>query len=897
MTTLAPSPVQADPDPYAAAGDGLGRRLLIWLTSNRLFTAMLVIGLSMRVLVMVAYPPALEFFGDSPSYLQAADHLGHVDIWHPPGYPLLLRVVSVTGSLAVLTALQHLLGLAAAVLVYRLCRRFGVGAVGGTIAALPLLLDCYQVDVEHFVLSETLFTLLLVSAISVALRVKNHDGLGIPMALGALLAALTLTRTVGLFVAVAIALVLLVQRVGARRLMAAAATFLVPVLGYALAFNSTYGAFGLQGYSGRYLYGMVAPYASCSNDELHGAGRILCPTAPTYARPGLNQFVWQSRDYARLPGTDIQRSTVAGKFARRAMLDQPGATVATIARNVAHYFEPGRDTGVRDWFAGSWQFPLPDRAPAWNIAPARTGFHDANEHGEIRLGPARFLRALQNVLYTPGPLVLVALLLALVAACRRRTERATREGVVLLAGTGLLLLIVPSATAGFDWRYLLPAQTLLVPAGVLAARSLSAGLALSRPKWARPKWVRPEWARPEWTRRWRALAVVAAVAVFAATVAASPSVYADQRLRPGTPSAVPSTAVVSPPLRVHVGRPVVLGTQCMSVANGYRTAAVASFPVAASYQGRGSALVEPADFGVAGEDPYQTVYVANPDLPGLLPATVLSSRYQHVAGRLYLRVFGRHGRLVYVDPLAAGAAAWTFQLRSSAITTQVGDKCTPAPPPPLPAPRFARIAPFTTASGQQLAFGPLHQLPPTGTTYDVRWLGRTPTDHAGAWHLPPAWQRTAVRSLTLSNLQAGVTYCFSARTHRPSGKTTAWSVPRCVTRLEDDAALAAKGSWRRFTGVSNFYDGTYIATRQQGASLTAAGTGRRLAVVAYRCPGCGVVDVMLGGSVVRRLNLNSSRADRGVFTWISRAYGKHGRVQLRASGNGLVVIDAIGVQP
>ena len=881
MTTLAPAPVEADPDSYESGHDGPGARLLTWMSDNRLFTGMLVLGLVLRVLVMVAYPPALEFFGDSPSYLSAAQHLGHVDIWHPPGYPLFLRIVSVTGSLAVLTTLQHLLGLAAAVLVYRLTRRFGVGAVGGAVAALPLLLDTYQVDVEHFVLSETLFLVLLVSAISVALHVKSSDGMRVPAGLGALLAALTLTRTVGLFVAVAVAVILVLQRVDPRRLVTAAAVFVAPVLIYVLAFNAAYNTFGLQGYSGRYLYGMVAPYAKCNTDELHGAGRILCPTTPTYARPGLNQFVWQSRDYARLPGTDIDRSTAAGKFARRTMLDQPGTTVATIAHNVAHYFAPGRDTGVRDWFSGSWQFPLPDRAPAWNIAPARTGFDDSAEHGTIHTGPARFLRAVQNVVYTPGPLLLVALVLAVVVICRRRTARVVRDGVALLAGTAGLLLTVPSATAGFDWRYLLPAQALLVPAGVVAARSLLHGLTERRPGWA---------------RRGRISAVVAGVAVFATTAALSPSVLAAQRLRPGDPLSVPATAAVSKSLHVHVGTPLVTDTECMSTSSGYRKAVIAAFPVTATYRGSGSALVESADFGVAGEDPYQTVYVANPDLPDLLPSAVLSSRYPKVSGRLYVRVFTHRGRLVYVDPLAAGAAAWVFRLPASSMTARVGTRCTPAAPPPLPAPHFGHLAPFTTATGQQIAFGPTHQLPPTGTTYDVRWLSRTPTDRAGSWHLPVEWQHTGIRALTLSNLQAGVTYCFSARTHRPSGKTTAWSLPRCVTRLADDTALGAAGSWRRFTGMQNFYGETYVATRQAGATLRAAGRASRVAVVAYRCPGCGTLAVVIDGRVVHRLDLNSTRADQGVFTWLSRSR-KPGRVELRASGTGLVVVDALGLQP
>jgi hypothetical protein len=154
-----------------------------------------------------------------------------------------------------------------------------------------------------------------------------------------------------------------------------------------------------------------------------------------------------------------------------------------------------------------------------------------------------------------------------------------------------------------------------------------------------------------------------------------------------------------------------------------------------------------------------------------------------------------------------------------------------------------------------------------------------------------------VQSLTLSNLHAGVTYCFSARAHRPAGRTTAWSVPRCATRLADDTTLDAVGKWQRLTGRSGFYGATYTATRQLGATLTAVGRGQRLAVVAYRCPACGAIDVLINGRRVHHLDLHSSKAGTGVFTWTSRRYGRAGKVTLRASSSGLVVIDAIGLQP
>src|SRR4051795_12534444 len=119
----------------------VGARAAVWLRTNRLFASALAVAAVLRLVVMVAYPPALEFYGDSPSYLTAARHPFDLDIWHPFGYPLLLWLLSPLRSVAVVSALQHLAGLAAAFLVYRLVRSLRVGPVGATLAAGPLLFD------------------------------------------------------------------------------------------------------------------------------------------------------------------------------------------------------------------------------------------------------------------------------------------------------------------------------------------------------------------------------------------------------------------------------------------------------------------------------------------------------------------------------------------------------------------------------------------------------------------------------------------------------------------------------------------------------------------------------------------------------------------------------------
>ena len=66
------------------------------------------------------------------------------------------------GNLFVVAALQHLIGMGIAVAIYLLCVRYRVPRWLGAAAAAPVLLDAYQIQIEHTVMSETLFEALLV---------------------------------------------------------------------------------------------------------------------------------------------------------------------------------------------------------------------------------------------------------------------------------------------------------------------------------------------------------------------------------------------------------------------------------------------------------------------------------------------------------------------------------------------------------------------------------------------------------------------------------------------------------------------------------------------------------------------------------------------------------------
>src|SRR5438445_12073825 len=81
------------------------------LARHWLFAAFVLVALSLRAIISVAYWPALEIHADSYDYLRLA-HALIPGWWHPSGYALFLAPFSVIGQLAAVVVFRPLMGIA-----------------------------------------------------------------------------------------------------------------------------------------------------------------------------------------------------------------------------------------------------------------------------------------------------------------------------------------------------------------------------------------------------------------------------------------------------------------------------------------------------------------------------------------------------------------------------------------------------------------------------------------------------------------------------------------------------------------------------------------------------------------------------------------------------------------
>ena len=132
------------------------------LARHWLIAVLLLAGLVLRVLTQIAYRPVL-FYIDSTRYLY---HAGGND---PVGYRVPLRLILVAGNLDAVAAVQHVLGLAMAVVIYVVLLRRGCVRWLAALAAAPVLLDAYQLQIEQTVMPDVWFEALIVAGLALLL--------------------------------------------------------------------------------------------------------------------------------------------------------------------------------------------------------------------------------------------------------------------------------------------------------------------------------------------------------------------------------------------------------------------------------------------------------------------------------------------------------------------------------------------------------------------------------------------------------------------------------------------------------------------------------------------------------------------------------------------------------
>jgi hypothetical protein len=469
------TPTRTPPVKSASAGPDPVRRVRgigFWalISRHRPFTVVLTLGVLLRVVALLGYRPAM-WFNDSYDYLHAAMRPYPHPI-RPGGYSFFLMIMQPFHSFALVVTVQHAMGVAMAVMIYVLLRqRFGLPGWGAALAPAPVLLDAYQIQLEHVILSDVPFTFLVFSAVTLLLwRARPSWKLG--AAIGLILGIAILTRSVGLPVLFAFIVFMLLRRMRWRVIAATLVLATLPMVGYMGWFHSVHGKFAMTDSSGIFLYARVYKFADCDKINPPVEEMPLC-VLDRHRLPFSQDGIWNRR--SPLLRNEPERFTprqneLAGDFSQRAILAQPGDYLQVVAGDFFRVFKWNRTVFPDYATYEQYEFRTTIAAvPDWRMSSDLTAAQEATqyEQGHARTQIAEpfgaVMRGYQDYVYLRGTLLGVILLIGLagLAALWRRLG-----GAALLPWmTAVGLLLAPAATAEFDYRYILPT----VPLACLAA--------------------------------------------------------------------------------------------------------------------------------------------------------------------------------------------------------------------------------------------------------------------------------------------------------------------------------------------------------------------------------------------------------------------------------------------
>ena len=108
------------------------------------------------VVTEVGWWPTATTLADSSAYARFAESNPFADPQHPAGYALILAAIgSVTREVAVPVLLQHLTGIASALLLFAATRRVSGSVWAGLLPAAIVLLNPDEILLEHAIMAES----------------------------------------------------------------------------------------------------------------------------------------------------------------------------------------------------------------------------------------------------------------------------------------------------------------------------------------------------------------------------------------------------------------------------------------------------------------------------------------------------------------------------------------------------------------------------------------------------------------------------------------------------------------------------------------------------------------------------------------------------------------------
>jgi hypothetical protein len=458
------------------------RSLAAAAASHHAFTIVLVAGALLRACASLGYRPAM-YDNDSFEYIGLSLRLSPYEV-RPVVYSAFLRALLPFHSLALVVILQHLMGLAIAIMLYALMRRWRVPAWLATLASVPQLLDWHIIELEQMIFADTLFILVMMAAIViVAWRAKASWQMA--AVAGLLLALASLTRTVGEPILVLALVYFIVRRAGWRPVVVFVSLAAIPLTLYAGWFDDKHGRFELTSSDGIFLYSRVMLFADCAKIKPPADLAVLCDSRPPGSRGQSSDFIWQPSPLDRLPGGNTLagadrfsnlRNEAARRFALRAIVAQPGDYLRISWTDFTKAFTWVRDPHRNAGEYIPYHFTNTPKQPTWDrvFVPGGTAMTDSESynHGfaatRVVRPYARFMQDYQHVGYIPGAGFGVVMLVGLagILAWWRRDER--RWVAIWLWATMMGIIGIAPLTAQFAYRYVLPGLPLAFAAAAVA---------------------------------------------------------------------------------------------------------------------------------------------------------------------------------------------------------------------------------------------------------------------------------------------------------------------------------------------------------------------------------------------------------------------------------------------
>ncbi len=447
-------------------------------------TLLLAGAVAVRVWLMFGYSPAFWGFPDCGVYAQAAEKGIFLATEHPAGYPFFLRVVHhISHHVSVVIAVQHGLGVATGLLLYKAVRQTGARPWLGLLPAAVAFFGGTGLILEHAVLADSLFTFLQAAGVYAAIRALYDRRLLWSLLAGLAIGLSIWIKPVAVSSALLVPFVLLCAAPGdiRRRLLSALITAITVVVMVFVYVGAQYYFTGYLGYErdGAWnIYGQVARFVDCSKFMPPSGTGFLCPSQPLGHRN--SQLYYQNspaspaRERFGPPWeASVHANSLIEQFSVAAIEHEPVAYVEAIMGGLGRYVFPRvgegytpqdiRETLMAENHELAYQLEFPtfysgDRAYFGSTAEVRP------------------LVKYEGWTLVQGPLLIIMLVAAIVGPFT--LSRGMRWAAVVFTLTALLSILFAVAANSYDARYAYPTFGPLAAGAALGAWGI--GLLLAR---------------------------------------------------------------------------------------------------------------------------------------------------------------------------------------------------------------------------------------------------------------------------------------------------------------------------------------------------------------------------------------------------------------------------------